>query len=57
MYIAEINEFLETTPSGHYKRKVGFLFEFLIGKELVQEKEVGATRPICWSLSIILQLK
>lgn len=39
--IAEINEFLATTPSGRYARKVGFLYEFLTGKELVQEKEVG----------------
>lgn len=39
--VAEINEFLATTPSGRYARKVGFLYEFLTGKELVQEKEVG----------------
>jgi hypothetical protein len=39
--IAEIKEFLAATPSGRYTRKVGFLYEFLTGKELITEKEVG----------------
>ncbi len=38
---AEINAFITTTPSGRYARKIGFLYEFLTGKELNPEKEVG----------------
>ncbi len=39
--VAEINAFLAITPSGRYSRKIGFLYEFLTGKKLVLEKEVG----------------
>lgn len=38
--VAEINAFIETTPSGRYARKIGFLYEFLTGKELALQKEV-----------------
>ncbi len=39
--VQEMNAFIATTPSGRYTRKIGFLYEFLTGKELTLEKEVG----------------
>jgi hypothetical protein len=39
--VSEINKYIAATPSGRYVRKIGFLYEFLTGKELLLEKEVG----------------
>lgn len=39
--VVQINAFIAATPSGRYARKIGFLYEFLTGKELTLEKEVG----------------
>jgi hypothetical protein len=38
---AEINAYIAAKPSGRYARKIGFLYEFLTGMELVQKKETG----------------
>jgi len=38
---AEINAYVAAKPSGRYARKIGFLYEFLTGKELSLKKETG----------------
>ena len=38
--VPEIVEFIETSPSGKYARKIGFLYEFLTGKQLVVTRAV-----------------
>lgn len=38
--IKDIIFFIENSPSGKYARKVGFLYEFLMGKELVVKKNI-----------------
>lgn len=38
--IEEVQEFIEESPSGKYARRIGFLFEFLTGKQLVINKLV-----------------
>lgn len=39
--VNEINSFISSTPSGRYARKIGFLYEFLTGKELTLEIKVA----------------
>lgn len=38
---AEIEAFIENTPSGRYARKMGFLYELLTGKMLMLQREMG----------------
>lgn len=37
----QVNEYIATTPNGRYARKIGFLYEFLVGRQLTHIKEVG----------------
>lgn len=37
---ADIMAFIEQTPSGRYSRKIGFLYEFLMGKQLNIQKTI-----------------
>jgi hypothetical protein len=41
IHTQDISTFIQSTPSGRYARKIGFLYEFLTGKQLNPEKEIG----------------
>jgi len=37
----QVAAYIVATPNGRYARKIGFLYEFLVGRQLSQIKEVG----------------
>jgi len=39
--VKEITDFIEASPSGRYTRKIGFLYEFITGRELILSKPVS----------------
>ncbi|MBW8684697.1 Fic family protein [Chitinophaga rhizophila] len=39
--VEEVERFIELSPSGKYSRKIGFLFEFLTGKQLMIRKPIS----------------
>jgi Fic family protein len=39
--VEDIEQFIQLNPTGKYSKKIGFLFEFLTGKQLLINKPVG----------------
>lgn len=37
----EIKDYIKTTPAGKYSRKIGFLYEFITGRQLDRQTNVG----------------